>query len=48
MAAYFALRIMKRKLSYSNVISKFSQYKDEIDEILIAEGKEDLIEEKEN
>ena len=47
MAAYFALRILKGKLSYSKVMSveKFKEYKDEIDEILIAEGKEDLIEE---
>ena len=43
MAAYFAMRIEKSKLSYSAVISKYPQYKDEIDEILIADGFENLI-----
>lgn len=45
MAAYFALRIMKNKLKYSKIISVYPEYKDDIDAILIAEGKEDLMEE---
>ena len=43
MAAYLAYRIEKGKLNYSTVIHKFPQYKDEIDEILIADGYESLI-----
>ncbi len=45
MAPYFALRIMERRLSFSKVISVYPQYKDDIIEILTAEGKEHLIEE---
>ena len=45
MAAYFALRIMERKLTFSRVISVYPQYKEDIIEILTAEGKEYLIEE---
>lgn len=43
MAAYLALQILKGKLSYEKVLSKYPQYKDDIDTILIAEGREDLI-----
>lgn len=43
MATYLALQILKGKLSYEKVMSKYSQYKDDIDTILIGEGKEDLI-----
>lgn len=43
MAAYFAMRIEKGKLNYKAVVSKYPQYKDEIDEILIADGFESLI-----
>ena len=45
MAAYFALRIMKRKVKYSKVISVYPEYKEDIDAILIAEGEDGLIEE---
>lgn len=34
MVRYLALRIMKGKLSYDEVIAKYPQYKDEIDEYL--------------
>ena len=45
MAAYFALRIMERKLTFSIVVSVYPQYREDIIEILTAEGKEYLIEE---
>lgn len=45
MAAYFALRIMEKKLTFSKIISVYPQYKEDIVEILTAEGKEYLIEE---
>jgi len=44
MAGYLALQIMKGNLSYAKVMSKFSKYKEQIDIILVAEGREDLIE----
>lgn len=43
MAAYLALQIMKGKLDYVAVIKKFPQHKEDIDTILVAEGKSDLI-----
>lgn len=43
MAAYLALQIMKGKLDYTAVTIKFQQYKEDIDSILTAEGKQDLI-----
>ena len=45
MAAYFALRIIERKLTFSRVVSIYPQYREDIIEILTAEGKEYLIEE---
>ena len=45
MAAYFALRIMERKLTFSRGVSVYPQYREDIIEILTAEGKEYLIEE---
>ena len=45
MVAYFALRIMERKLTFSRVVSVYPQYREDIIEILTAEGKEYLIEE---
>ena len=45
MAAYFAWRIMKRKVKYSKVISVYPEYKEDIDAILVAEGEDELIEE---
>lgn len=44
MAVYFASRIEKGKLQYSAVVAKYPQYKAEIDEILVADGYENLIE----
>lgn len=45
MAAYFAMRIMDKAVTYAQVMSVayYAQYKDDIDAILIAEGKADLI-----
>jgi hypothetical protein len=43
MEAYFALRIEKGALDYTAVVSKYAQYKSGIDEILIADGYQDLI-----
>ena len=45
MAAYFALRIMERKLTFSRVVSIYPQYREGIIEILTAEEKKHLIEE---
>lgn len=43
MAAYFAMRIMDGKLDYKAVTTKYPQFKDDIELILVAEGKQDLI-----
>lgn len=43
MSAYFASRIIKGALKYEDVISKYPNYKEDIDLILIAEGYSDLI-----
>lgn len=45
MAAYLAMRIEAGKLDYKSVFSqtRFSQYKDDVDLILVADGKQDLI-----
>ena len=40
MAAYFALRIMERKLTFSRVVSVYPQYREDIIEIVTTEGKE--------
>ena len=45
MAGYLALQIMKGNLTYAKVMSKFSKYKEQIDIMLVAEGREDLISE---
>ena len=45
MAGYLALQIMKGNLPYEKVMTKFSKYKKQIDIILVAEGREDLISE---
>lgn len=45
MAVYLARRILLGKLSYKLVMSKFADLKEDIDFILIMEGREDLIEE---
>ena len=43
MAAYLAMRIMKGALDYVAVVTLYPQFKSDIDEILINEGKQDLI-----
>ena len=45
MAAYFATQIADGKLSYQKVFSikMWQRYQDDVDEILIMEGKQDLI-----
>lgn len=43
MTTYLAMQILKGKLEYKQVITKFPEYKEHIDTILIAEGKENLI-----
>lgn len=43
MAAYFAMRIEDAKLDYLAVITKYPQFKNDIDAILVADGKQDLI-----
>ena len=40
MAAYFAMRIEMKKLNYTKVIAHYPQFKDEILEILAADGYE--------
>ena len=44
MAPYFAMRIMKRKLKFSKVISVYPELEDDIREILILEGQDGLLE----
>lgn len=43
MSGYLAMRIMKGMLNYKEVIIRYPEYKEEIDFILKAEGKGDLI-----
>lgn len=43
MAAYLALRIEKGALNYTAVVTKYPQYKSDIDEILINDGYHELI-----
>lgn len=43
MVLYLTKRIMEGKLNYVAVVTKFPQYKADIDAILTDEGKEDLI-----
>lgn len=43
MAAYFAMRIMDGAVDYKVVVTKYPRYKQDIDLILIGEGKQDLI-----
>ncbi len=43
MAAYLALRIEKGALDYKAVVTKYPQYKSDIDEILINDGYQHLI-----
>lgn len=45
MAVYFAMKIMDGSQSYKAVfsVSIYKRYQDDVDAILIAEGREDLI-----
>lgn len=43
MAGYLAMRIIKGMLNYKEVVIRYPEYKEEIDFILKAEGKSDLI-----
>lgn len=43
MGPYLALQISKGKLDYKLVVSKYPQYKEIIDTILIGDGNQDLI-----
>jgi len=43
MAVYLAMRIEAGKLDYAAVITKYPQFKEDIDLILVADGKQDLI-----
>ena len=43
MVAYLAMQILKGKISYTQTVEKFPQHKEDIDLILITEGREDLI-----
>ena len=43
MATYLAMQILKEKLRYEQVIPKFPEYKEDIDMILVLEGREDLV-----
>lgn len=43
MAAYFAKRIYEGKLDYKAVVTKYTEYKEDIDFILVAEGYAHLI-----
>lgn len=43
MAGYLAMRIIQGKLDYVAVTTLYPQYKEDIDEILTNEGKQDLI-----
>jgi len=46
MAAYLANQILKGKLSYELVVKRYPEFKEDIDTILILEGREDLIKEE--
>lgn len=43
MAGYLAMRIEKGALDYVAVVTKYPQFKNDIDEILINDGRQDLI-----
>ena len=43
MVTYLPMQILKEKISYTQTIEKFPQYKEDIDLILITEVREDLI-----
>lgn len=43
MAGYLAMRIKKGALDYKAVVTKYPQFKNDIDEILINDGYQHLI-----
>jgi len=43
MAAYFAMRIEGGHLDYKAVVTKYPQFKSDIDAILVADGYQHLI-----
>ena len=43
MAPYLAKRIIDGALDYAKVVERYPTYKDDIDTILIGEGKQELI-----
>lgn len=43
MAGYLAMRIEEKALDYKAVVTKFPQFKEDIDRILVADGKQYLI-----
>jgi hypothetical protein len=43
MAGYLAMRIELGKLDYTAVVTKYPQFKSEIDEILINDGMHEMI-----
>ena len=43
MAAYLARRILEGKLEYENVIKAYKEFETDINSILKAEGRKDLI-----
>ena len=43
MVTYLAMQILKGKIYYTQTVEKFPQYREDIDLILITEGKEDLV-----
>ena len=43
MVTYLAMQILKGKISYTQTVEKFPQYKEDISLILTAEGREDLV-----
>ena len=43
MGIYLAMQIMKGRLDYKAVVTKYPQYKVTIDEVLTLEGRSDLI-----
>ena len=43
MVGYLAMRIEKGSLDYVAVVTKYPQFKADIDEILINDGRQDLI-----
>ena len=45
MAEYLVSQIIKGNITYAMTIRKFSKYKEQIDSILLSEGRDDLISE---